>query len=67
MFENSLVDLDKKRNSRGLRWWIWTIAIIFHLAIFGSVLFAQYWAVPAVEEPPINVVFMNAVDYSPIK
>ena len=46
MFENSLIELDAKRNSRGLRCWIMPVALGLHLVVGGALLFAQYWNVP---------------------
>ncbi|HYU35235.1 MAG TPA: hypothetical protein VEW48_24040, partial [Thermoanaerobaculia bacterium] len=65
MFENSLIELDTKRSSRGIRFWLMPVAIGLHLIVGGALLFAQYWNVPAVPEPPINVVFMNAAPPPP--
>jgi len=49
MFENSLIDLDKK-TKRGLRWWLMPVALGLHLIAGGALLFAQYWNVPDVPE-----------------
>src|SRR5262245_23233270 len=59
MFENSLIDLDKV-HKRGVRWWLMPVALAIHIIAGGALLFAQYWNVPAVPEPPINVVFVSA-------
>ena len=45
MFENSLIDLDKV-HKRGLRWWLFPVALVIHLVAGGALLFAQYWNVP---------------------
>src|SRR5262245_41889747 len=64
MFENSLVDLHTK-HKRGVRWWLMPVALIIHIIAAGGLLFAQYWNVPEVPEPPINVVFINAAPPPP--
>lgn len=64
MFENSLIDLDKKQR-RGIRWWLMPVALGIHIIGGGVILFAQFWNVPAVPEPPVNVVFVNAAPPPP--
>ena len=64
MFENSLIDLDTV-HKRGMRWWLMPVALALHVIAGGALLFAQYWNVPEVDEPPINVVFINAVPPPP--
>jgi hypothetical protein len=64
MFENSLIDLDTV-HKRGVRWWLMPVALVLHIVAGGALLFAQYWNVPEVAEPPINVVFINAAPPPP--
>ena len=64
MFENSLIDLDTV-HKRGVRWWLMPVALVLHIVAGGALLFAQYWNVPEVPEPPINVVFINAAPPPP--
>src|SRR6185312_10928022 len=64
MFENSLIDLDTV-HKRGVRWWLMPVALALHIVAGGALLFAQYWNVPEVPEPPINVVFINAAPPPP--
>lgn len=64
MFEDSLIELDKKRQ-RHVPWWIMPAAIAFHVILAGVAVGMQYWNVPPVAEPPINVVFLNAAPPPP--
>src|SRR6202040_4133200 len=42
MFENSLIALDKKRNSRGVRWFLLITALTLNAVALASLLFAEY-------------------------
>ena len=62
MFEDSLLELDEKRKKKSgaIRFIVLPLAILIHLAAAGAFLFANYWQVDPVPEPPINVVFFSA-------
>ena len=50
MFETSLVGLQQKKGAR--RWLSLPLAVALHLVVLSSLVFAQYWTVDQVPEPP---------------
>ena len=60
MFENSLVILNRPKKRAVSRALVLQLAVLVHLLAGGAFLFASYWHVPEVPEPPINAVFFNA-------
>ena len=61
MFENSLIDLEAKKQPRGRRWLSLPIAVALHVVGLTAFAFASYWTVNAVPEPSLNVVFLSLV------
>ncbi|HKI02305.1 MAG TPA: hypothetical protein VKK31_10010, partial [Thermoanaerobaculia bacterium] len=59
MFENSLIDLEAKKQPRGRRWMSLPIAIVLHVVGLTAFAFASYWTVTPVQEPSLNVVFLS--------
>ena len=62
MFEDSLIELDQKRQKKAgiIRFIVLPLAILLHLIAGAAMLFANYWQVEPVPEPPINVLFFSA-------
>jgi len=53
MFENSLVGLQRKKGARQ-RWLSLPLAVVLHLVVLSSLVFAQYWNIDKVPEPHVN-------------
>lgn len=56
MFEHSLIGLEERKKSRR-GWFSLPMAIVIHLAAFGTFTFASYWDVAELPDPPTNDVF----------
>jgi protein TonB len=65
MFEHSLIDLDAQKKSRR-RWLALPVAIVLHLVALASLTFANYWNVSKVEEPPLNLIFVQGEPPPPV-
>ena len=62
MFESALIDLEAKRQpQRRRRWLSLPLAIVLHLVGLTAFAFASYWSVDAVQDPPINVTFIEVM------
>jgi protein TonB len=59
MFEHSLIDLEAKTQPRRRRWISLPLAIGLHLVGLSAFAFASYWTVGSVEEPALNVAFID--------
>lgn len=64
MFETSLVGLQRKRGARQ-RWLSLPLAVVLHLVVLSSLVFAQYWSIDKVPEPQVNDVFQVALPPPP--
>jgi protein TonB len=61
MFESSLIDLEAKKQPKRRRWLSLPLAIVLHLVGLTAFAFASYWSVGSVQEPPINVAFIDVM------
>jgi periplasmic protein TonB len=59
MFESALIDLEARKQPHRRRWLSLPLAIVLHLVGLTAFAFASYWTVGAVQEPPINVSFID--------
>jgi periplasmic protein TonB len=61
MFESALIDLEARKQPQRRRWLSLPLAILLHLVGLTAFAFASYWSVGAVQDPPINVAFIDVV------
>lgn len=59
MFEHSLIDLEARKQPRRRRWLSFPLAIALHLVALTAFAFASYWNVGTVQEPQVNVAFID--------